>query len=110
MDHTGTGDDSLHRFFIGAAARRRRAAQACGGVRCIILNHHRLCPQVGFVGLLPRTIAMQEVAQGRLRILRLPFQMVFPPVAFVCRRERIASPEGARFHRIVRSVVLPAGV
>jgi DNA-binding transcriptional LysR family regulator len=88
------------------ALRRVRAAPLRPAVECdasfgTIIAYVR---RFNFVGLLPRTIALQEAAQGRLAILRLPIRMSFPPVAFVCRRERLGSPEVARFHRIVRSV------
>jgi DNA-binding transcriptional LysR family regulator len=56
-----------------------------------------------FLGLLPRTIASHNAAAGQLKMLKLNLQMRLPPIAFICRRDRVDSAEIARIHRIVRA-------
>jgi DNA-binding transcriptional LysR family regulator len=56
-----------------------------------------------FLGLLPRTIAARNAAAGQLKMLKLTMQMRLPPVAFICRRDRIRAPEVARLHAIARA-------
>jgi DNA-binding transcriptional LysR family regulator len=57
----------------------------------------------GFLGLLPRTIAVRHAAAGNLKVLKLSMQIRLPPIAFICRRDRADSAEIVRIRRIVRA-------
>ncbi|MGE0800077.1 MAG: LysR family transcriptional regulator [Lautropia sp.] len=95
---------TAHTIFLSALQRASvvppRPAVECDASYGTILAYVR---RFGFVGLLPRTIALREAAVGPLTILKTPLRMELPPIAFICRRERIDSPEIARIHGIARA-------
>ena len=90
---------------FAAALQRAGAAPPRPAVECdasygTILAYIQ---RFGFLGLLPKTIALRDAAGGELKILNLPLQLRLPPIAFICRRERVDSPEINRIHGIVRA-------